>query len=136
MKKLLILSILLIVGCDNAPSEHTHDEGGICVNNYSHSNDDHATCFGIPSQNISNFVPDEVSELYCEEKSSEMTPLTWYSSYSSCSEYCEEWCARKGYSMVDFNLFYYACGDSTTGYVEDGYFHFTEFCKADHPINY
>ena len=104
------------------------------MNNHSHSNYDRATCYDTPTQHPEYFVPDEWSELYCEEKSSGEKPLTWYSNYSSCSEFCEEWCASRGYSMVDFR--YYACGDSTTGYVEEGYFSFTRYCEADYPTNY
>ena len=76
---LTILFVLLIVGCDYAPTEHTHISvsEGVCVEDWEFTmyNGYAIGCF-------------EVTEAYCYEEGNG----DWLTPYTSCSEYCDGWC--------------------------------------------
>ena len=111
MKKLILLSILFIIGCEKyAPTDHTHDTTGICVQTpktisdtelseyvcikegeYQYKND-----AGEPTSNVDGDSTYIIDEYYCEFNSiiNSMDPtpkpvnIYWISD-ASCQAYCE-----------------------------------------------
>ena len=86
MKKLL-LAIVLIVGCDDAEDEEKSTIG-ICVEESNNSGEyDSYQCYENENMELpGNIVLDEKACSIGQNK-------TWHTTYSSCMDYCEQWCS-------------------------------------------
>ena len=86
MKKLL-LAIVLIVGCDDAEDEEKSTIG-ICVMESNNSGEyDSYQCYENENMELpGNIVLNEQACSIGQNK-------TWHTTYSSCMDYCEQWCS-------------------------------------------
>ena len=110
IRRLIIL--LLIVGCEeDAPTDHTHTDYGICVSPDQVAYDSPVVhCYerthkytSYPDAMGHLTDPQAMTENLCENLGG-----SWYTSYQSCSEFCEEWCSLK-YTFLGIDI----CADTT-----------------------
>ena len=86
MKKLLLLSIVLIVGCDYAPTEHTHEHvdnsnEGICVRS---PNVDH----NISADHHDFYCYENKTTFWCMKLHQDNSNQEWFENMT-CTQFCE-----------------------------------------------
>ena len=91
MKKLILLSILFIVGCDKyAPTDHTHINDGVCISRDPYSIGDGIEIpFSVTYECFPNY-----SEVQCitndDQNPVDETGGWWYFYNMTCEEFCAQ----------------------------------------------
>ena len=88
MKKLL-LAIVLIVGCDYAPTEHTHEHEGRCIEkDFTAADGDNGLPIGIYHRCFENWNEENCVDEAYETQINDLTQVFIWIANVDCDEYC------------------------------------------------